>query len=313
MNIKKNIGTACLAFGLAVLTTHAGEYDLYNQIVSDTSTGNYSKVDSILSTPQLKTQFLEEFCAFHKAKFEETGKYNGSSCGSIEFKINTICKMIFELANLTSNPNDAKLAWDEKLASAGFCILSGDMVYYPFFPRCSENFLTQTKEGKKILAERPALIYARRTHGENSNLTVAESINVFVEKANTTLMPASTKDLQFNAIMKEAVKVIKRKIRQNGQSFVVGDDGINRVQIEIDALTSALQAPKCAGTKEWVASYCPEYTWIDVAWPTDEEIAKLKNDVMYGEIELTEAISQKLLFNLGLDEYNKFIKEYNGD
>lgn len=310
MNITKNIKFASLAFvGIVALTSVAGNYDLYEQITEKVNKDGYAVAKESLNTPELMTQYLEEFLLFYQAKFQEDGKY--FRLGEVKFLDPQ--ELIKKIARSSSDPYEFCFLWDDKLSKVGYCSFSARLLYYEFFPKCTENLLTQTDFGKKYVRNHPVLVSAIRNSKKYANMSFPEKINIYVETASNCEVLLKTKEVTFNNYMNDAVKIIKRKIRKDGKSFVVGEDGVNHVQNAIDALTSALQAPKCSGTKEWIAEWCPEYTWVECTWPTDEEIAKLKNDVMYGEIELTEAISQKLLFNLGLDEYNKFIKEYNGD
>lgn len=115
---------------------------------------------------------------------------------------------------------------------------------------------------------------------------------------------------EHDAIVRRAMKDLKRRIRSKGMP-IVAKDGSNPVQDEIDALTAALNAPRYAGVKEWFAKWYPEYEWIDAVWETDEEIAELKDKVYNGDIEFSTSVQDKLRANLGVAEYNKFVQEYN--
>ena len=117
-----------------------------------------------------------------------------------------------------------------------------------------------------------------------------------------------------NTVVSNAVKPIKRSLRKKGISFVVQDGEANPVQEAIDALTAAFNAPKFAGLKEWVAELFPEYQWVDIDhfFMPDEKMAKLCDDIYYGEEDLTSRNSALILSHLGLDGYNAFIERYNG-
>jgi hypothetical protein len=112
------------------------------------------------------------------------------------------------------------------------------------------------------------------------------------------------------AIVYIAGRGLKRKMREKGMSIIT-KDGINPVQGELDKLTAAFNAPKYAGLKEWFATWYPEYQWTDSEMATAEEIAALKDKVYYGEIPFSLRVQHTLRFYLGVDEYNKFVKEFN--
>jgi hypothetical protein len=106
------------------------------------------------------------------------------------------------------------------------------------------------------------------------------------------------------------VSIIKRQLRQEGKSFIT-KGGVNPVQQAVDDLTVAFNAPKCAGVKAWFARWVPDYQWADSACMSDAEIAELKEKVMYGDVEFSPLNQKILRFHLGVDEYNKFVKEFN--
>lgn len=125
------------------------------------------------------------------------------------------------------------------------------------------------------------------------------------------IMSQTRYDLVVPALLKKVVLEIKMWLRKSGKSFITKEDGINPVQEEIDILQNALNAPKFAGLREWVAKVYPDYRWIEPDWKSDEEINQLKEDIFYGQKDFV--IQYKILLQtyLGTDAYNAFVEEYN--
>ena len=114
------------------------------------------------------------------------------------------------------------------------------------------------------------------------------------------------------AIQTAASKSVKRYLRKQGKSFVT-KDGVNPCNAKIDELTAALNAPRFAGLNEWLSEMGVERSADLSAIPADSEIAKLKEGVLYGELEFNESRRALLTICLGVDGYNAFVKEFNGD
>ena len=119
-----------------------------------------------------------------------------------------------------------------------------------------------------------------------------------------------------NQLSEIATTEIKHKLRidkQNGigNGFLVGPDGVNPVEGPAKAFIAALQAPKSAGLKEWVAVYCPDYKWVEPEWKSAEEIEALKNAVYWGDKPFDMKNKMILSGHLGLDGFNEFVKKYN--
>lgn len=118
-------------------------------------------------------------------------------------------------------------------------------------------------------------------------------------------------ELVVPTLLKKIVPEIKMWLRKSGKSFITKEDGVNPVQEEIDALQNALNAPKLAGLREWVARVYPDYQWIEPDWKSDEEINQLKEDIFYGQKDFTTQYKILLQTYLGTDAYNAFVEEYN--
>ena len=125
------------------------------------------------------------------------------------------------------------------------------------------------------------------------------------------IMSQTRRGLVVPALLKKIVPEIRMWLRKSGKSFITKEDGVNPVQEEIDILQNALNAPKFAGLREWVAKVYPDYQWVEPDWKSDEEINQIKEDIFYGQRDFV--IQYKILLQtyLGTDAYNEFVEEYN--
>ena len=115
------------------------------------------------------------------------------------------------------------------------------------------------------------------------------------------------------AIRDQAAKIIKRKMREKGISFVV-KDGVNPVAVRLKALADALNAPRLSGLNEWNAELGIDAVQVNVMKDiSDADVAKLKDAIFYGDKVMNIKSQNTLFFCLGVDGYNKFVKDYNGD
>lgn len=108
-----------------------------------------------------------------------------------------------------------------------------------------------------------------------------------------------------------AVRVIRLHIRAQGKSFVT-KDGVNPCESYMTSLTTALNAPRFAGLDEWLKGVgCKG---IDLSrLPTEEYVETLKTDILNGDKHMTDYNRGILLVCLGVDGYNAFVREYNGE
>ena len=112
-------------------------------------------------------------------------------------------------------------------------------------------------------------------------------------------------------MQKVAVKAVKKYIRSQGRSFVA-KDGVNPCEAYMTALTAALNAPRFAGLDAWYKSI--GLAGVDLsALPSEAEVAQLRQDVLDGTKDMDERNKTILCVCLGVDGYNAFVKEYNGD
>lgn len=113
-------------------------------------------------------------------------------------------------------------------------------------------------------------------------------------------------------IQKRSVKQVKKYLRSQGKSFVT-KNGVNPCSDLMQELNTALNAPLFNGLNDFflkIGLTCKIDTTI---LPTADEIAKLREDCLFGEKDLTNGNKDLLIFGLGVNGYNQFVKEYNGE
>lgn len=78
-----------------------------------------------------------------------------------------------------------------------------------------------------------------------------------------------------------------------------------------DSFATAMATPYMRGMNDWLKSIGATNKLIDIAtiW-TPESVAKLKADVIAGEMPLTDSFAYRLKIALGVDGYNEFINDY---
>jgi hypothetical protein len=110
---------------------------------------------------------------------------------------------------------------------------------------------------------------------------------------------------------KAALKAVKRHLRSQGKSFVT-KNGVNPCGEYMVGLTEALNAPRFAGLDAWLKSI--GLKGVDLSkMPSEEEVAKLKEAILFGDRDMDNRAKAILNACLGVDGYNEFVKEYNGD
>lgn len=118
-------------------------------------------------------------------------------------------------------------------------------------------------------------------------------------------------------LSKKALPVVKRAIRASGKSFVAKEGEENPVEAPLNALTSALNAPRFAGLVEWCDKWCPDASAaaakLVASLPSEAEIVQMKDGVFVGELAFSSARRAYLRMCLGVEAFNAFVKEYNGD
>jgi hypothetical protein len=156
--------------------------------------------------------------------------------------------------------------------------------------------------------------YASRLR--RAGATLEDLIKVLSEYAafpsSRSYMYESSLSAMKQSIQKLASSIIKRKLREQGKSFVT-KNGVNPCEEYLTRLNAALDAPRFAGLNAWLEELGFEARINEAKMLSDEYIKELKEKIFYGEKTLTPFHKVILIVYLGVDGYNQFVKEYNGD
>jgi len=186
---------------------------------------------------------------------------------------------------------------------------------YDTIPRTSEKMLSMENPKVDWLAKYPVTVRTVRKHKSGMIWSVAtfpEAVNVVAEHSCNGGLGYYMGGKSKERLVSMAAKAVKRRMREQGVSFVVGSDGKNPVQDAIDEFSSALNAPKMSGLRQWIAKWFADYEWVEPNWMSDADIQKLKDDVFYGEKDFRSDYKVKLEAHLGIEAYNDFVRLYNG-
>lgn len=113
-------------------------------------------------------------------------------------------------------------------------------------------------------------------------------------------------------VLRSALKIMKRALRQKGISFVVAPDGSNPMQTAVNGLSAALNSGKMSGVKEWIDEWAPGSEWTAPVWDSDESVNSTMESVFFGDVDFSRRVQFRLCAVLGVTEYNKFVDRYNG-
>ena len=118
-------------------------------------------------------------------------------------------------------------------------------------------------------------------------------------------------DSYMRRLLDLAPNAIKRKIRGEGRSFVT-KDGINPVQVFVDKLVTAFNAPRLSGLDAALRECGMDCGLVfEDKLLSSEEVDTLRIKVLNGDVQFDANAGQKLRTHLGVDAYNKFVKIYN--
>lgn len=115
------------------------------------------------------------------------------------------------------------------------------------------------------------------------------------------------------SLEKRAVALVRTSLRREGKSFVTKGD-VNPCAELIKGYNDAMNAPRFAGLGEWFRTMGISNATVNVSLiPNAETLQTMKEKFVLGTVELTENWQAVLRFGLGTEEYNNFVKEYNGE
>jgi hypothetical protein len=117
-------------------------------------------------------------------------------------------------------------------------------------------------------------------------------------------------DVLRKILKEQAVRLAKRKLRDEGGTFVVQEDGVNPLLEKVKPVVDALNAPMAAGLEAALRDLgadVPEQERSDLAaW-----VAEWKEKVLYGEVPQSSDLLGKLSVGLGVEGFNAFVDAYN--
>ena len=269
---------------------------------------NYSKVLKPLTTEQ-KEVFLEQYLQAHSAAANGAG-----------WQLDDYVIFFVEDLQKAAPAKEPMAFWDNRFSQAGGYVkyaytTAHDKRIRREFPKCWERFLADP-DSERYRQEQPATV--RYMNDLGSNMENLYYINASIEMRAVGRLSIEWISTHNKEIVNKMIPLIKRYLRLHNQSFITDKKtGYNPVQARVDEIIAALEAPRCQGFKEMFLDYCeatyPEFQWIDVKFMTPAEVDELKNKVYFGEIDFGEQESRKLFINLGVEAYNAFVKQYNGE
>lgn len=310
-----------------VASSLAGDFDLYLQVEQarrDCATNEAAQAFLDNLTDDQWLQFADEYIATNSILHQVDGKPHGGVWHNLHTSTGEwwlgwrICGIGARRGNAVALCDE----YDQKFVDAGMrCWFPLDNMS-PYYPKGHAYYMESIDTNASVKAQFLGILtcqFARRdtvsANGLVRPFTVPEHINWLANAMAIGRYSIKGSSAELKHVVSLTTKPIKRKLRERGISFVVKEGEANPVQEAIDALTTAFNAPKFAGLKEWVAEWFPEYQWIDIdnLFMSDEDMAKFCDDIYYGERDLTAVASALILSHLGLDGYNAFIERYNGD
>ena len=115
-------------------------------------------------------------------------------------------------------------------------------------------------------------------------------------------------------VLSSAIVPARRTLRARGGTFV-GKEGGERVKAILDALAAELNAPRFGRAGDILADIGVEVEWDEVESriPDGGKIGALERQLMDGEIPFSGPLQNKLCIALGVEDYNGFVKQYNGN
>lgn len=229
--------------------------------------------------------------------------------GAIYYPFDILGKWLCNQCSDLSEEVDAKLLAIEELDV-------NPLKTYDTIPRTSEKILSMENPRVDWIAKYPVTVRTVRKYKSGmpcwSVATFPEAVNVVAEHSCKGGLNHYMGTKSKETLVSRAAKAVKRRIREQGGSFVVEPDGKNPVQDAIDEFSSALNAPRMSGLKDWVGKWFPGYEWIEPKWMTDDEVQKLKNEIFYGDKDFVGTYKTMLEAHLGIEAYNDFVRLYNG-
>lgn len=207
---------------------------------------------------------------------------------------------------------------DSTLSRFGFLIYSiSNKSIHSKYPLLFGNWMNKRAHIKKMSKEYKSICESHSQNFVLQNEKIELSLDELVSIFGDLFTPLSevSLDLWKKRVQHEYFKEVKKHFRKSGRSFVRMSDGGNPVKPYMDAITDALNAPRFEGFDSCMDLIGREDIRLDMSKaPSAEEVISLNEKAIKGEVKLTNPdVKVKLVFGLGVDGYNEFVKKYNGD
>jgi hypothetical protein len=215
----------------------------------------------------------------------------------------TLPKVVKYLKSINASENDYA-AYDEDISKA---ITKYSEIRlsekYNEFPKSWNAYLNRVKKTTPITAE----LYNKYGSTDIKKWTAEECITAYHEIINQI-------DRYYikNKIKQYSERLIKIYLRSIGKTFVTDPvTKINPMQVHMDEVVAALNAPRFGNLNKWLSEKGCTAQINDSMFLSDEEINKLKMDILIGDKSFSTENVTQLQYCLGVDGYNLFVKEYN--
>lgn len=171
------------------------------------------------------------------------------------------------------------------------------------------------KTAAAIAAAQGCLTYAAVISGDR---TVPDKISSGVDYISYRCEQTRFFNVDIRNLAKDIQSVciyaVRRRLRANGISFVA-KKGHDPQREYMQRIADCLNAPRFGGLEQALTEIGLGGAHISaIAWiMPDEAVDELKEKILVGEVPFNNKHAVQLRFNLGVTEYNKFVREYNGD
>lgn len=217
---------------------------------------------------------------------------------------------------------DTRLELDSALADVGFCDRAMIAYYNIKWPRLSaiersargiDRVMPVTcRMAEKYNSDMLAVFLTKNiTSIDDYVLCMDECLRVFITCDNASLACDNDIQLYKTGLQRMAERAVRRMLRHSGKSFVT-KDGVNPCAVYMERLNAALNAPRLEGLSDWLSEV--GVATVDLSYlPSVSKVEELKESILDGDVQMNEKNRRTLLICLGVDAYNAFVREYNGE
>ena len=211
-------------------------------------------------------------------------------------------KVIEYLKSINASENDYA-EYDEDISKAITKYSMGLSEKYNGFPKSWNAYLNNVRKTAPITAE----LYKKYGSTDIFKWTTEECITAYHE----IKVPYQCNYIR-NKIKQYCERLVKIYLRSKGKTFVTDPvTKINPMKVHMDEVVTALNAPRFGNLNKWLKEKGCTVQINDSMFLSDEEINKLKMDILIGDKTFSNDNIIQLQYCLGVDGYNMFVKEYN--